>query len=103
MSIVKGTNMSRNEANRIRLKALIELYDLEISAIAKTVGVSRPLVSRIVNQGIDGNGIWGELEKRLPELVAKRRKPFFDVAAIEVERVQKAVEVLKKVAWSPEA
>jgi predicted transcriptional regulator len=91
--------MSRNESNRMKLLALIQLHDLSISDIARVAKVSRPLISRIANGEFDlGIGIWATLEMMLPELISKRRKAFFDVAAVEVEQVQAVVEQLKKVA-----
>lgn len=90
--------MNRNEANIIRLKGLIELLDLSVADVARIAGVSRPLISRILNEGIDGNGAWSELEKKLPELIAKRRAPYFDVEAISIEKVEAVIERLKRVA-----
>jgi hypothetical protein len=90
--------MSRNDGNIVRLRALIELLDLSVTDISKIAGVSRPLISRILNEGIDGDGVWAELEKRLPELIIKRRKAFFEVEAVEIEQVEAVVEQLKKVA-----
>jgi transcriptional regulator with XRE-family HTH domain len=55
--------MSRNDANIIRLKALVELLDLSLTDIARIAGCSRPLISRILNKGIDGDSIWAALER----------------------------------------
>jgi DNA transposition AAA+ family ATPase len=90
--------MNRNESNIVRLKGLIELLDLSIADIARIAGVSRPLISRILNEHLDGNGVWAELEKKLPELIAKKRKAFFEVETVSVKQVQAVVEALKKVA-----
>lgn len=90
--------MSRNDANRVRLKALIDLLALTVTDVAQVAGCSRPLMSRILNEGLDGSGVWAELEKNLPDLIARRRVSYFEVETVEVEKVVAVVEELKRVA-----
>lgn len=90
--------MTTNEANRTRLILLVELLGITLTDVAVVAGVSRPLISRIINEGLDGSGVWVELEKRLPELISKRRKAFFEVEAVQIDKVKAVMEQLKKVA-----
>jgi len=94
----KGLKMDKNEANIMRLKALIELMNLSISSVAKVAGCSRPMLSRILNEGLNGDLVWAELENKLHFVIQKRRRAYFEVEAISVEQVQEIVEALKKVA-----
>ena len=43
-------------------------------------------------------GYGQKLEKKLPELIAKRQKAYFEVEAVPMNKVQEVVEQLKKVA-----
>ena len=90
--------MTNNKANRARLMALVEIFDLSLSDIAKVAGVSRPLVSQVLHGKLDGAGLWGKLERCLPEIIAKRGRHYFAVEAVTVEKVQEIVERLKIVA-----
>ena len=90
--------MNQNDANRSKLQALVDLFNLSLADIAKTVGCSRPLVSRVLHGDLDGQNLWGKLERCLPEMISKRGQAFFEVEAVSVEKVLDVVERLKKVA-----
>ena len=79
--------------NRERLKALVTLFDLSLGDIARTAGVSRPLISRLLSgdDGVTGTAAFARLEKRLGELIEKRRRAFFYVASVEVSTVKAAL------------
>ena len=95
---IKMDNNCKNESNRVRLQALIELFDLNITEIAKIAGVSRPQVSRVLHVDMAGDRLWSKLERKLPELIAKRRQPFFQLEAVGIEKVIEIIEQLKQVA-----
>jgi len=50
---------------------------------------SRSLLSRVLHghQGISHMMVYGKLEKKLPEIIALRGKAYFNVEAIEGEKV----------------
>lgn len=92
----RDTRAEMEASNRAKLRALIDLYHLSHSDISKVAGVSRCMITRILNEGISGNGIWAKLENGLPELIEKRQVAFFMVPAVDSKAVEEAVEIIKK-------
>jgi len=78
------------EQNRNRLAILINVFELSLEDISKVIGLSRPLISRVLHghSGINHEVVYARLEKHLPEIIARRGKAFFQVEAVEVERVE---------------
>ncbi len=86
-----------DQDNRIRLRAIMELFDLSVTDVAKLGGVSRPLLSGLLNGDgrVRANGLWRSLENRLPDLIAQRKRAFFDLEGAslnQIEAVSKAVK-----------
>jgi hypothetical protein len=92
----RDTRAEMEASNRAKLRALIDLYHLSHSDISKVAGVSRCMITRILNEGISGNGVWARLEANLPELISKRQVAFFEVPAVDPKTVKDAVETINK-------
>ena len=78
------------KANRDRFQILVSAFELTLGDISKVVGLSRPLLSRAIHghDGINHDAVYARLEKHLPEIIAKRGKAYFQVAAVPLEKVQ---------------
>jgi hypothetical protein len=73
-----------------RLKAILEGFDIPISAVAEVSGISRAYVSRVLspNDPLTGNDpFWLKVEKALGRLVDSRRGQVFRIGAMPVEKV----------------
>jgi predicted transcriptional regulator len=83
--------------NRMKLEALLRVFDISISDAAAVAGVSRSLVSKLASGDpkVDGAIVFQRLESRLSELVSKRRKSFFDVESIPTETVLTALSTIE--------
>ena len=77
-------------ANQKRLQILVDVFDLSLEEVSKVVGVSRSLLSRVLHghEGINHQAVYNRLEKHLPEIIGKRGKAFFQVEAVELERIE---------------
>ena len=78
------------EQNRNRLSILVSVFDLSLEEVSKVIGLSRPLLSRVLHghSGINPEQVYARLEKHLPEIIAKRGKAFFQVEAVDVGLVE---------------
>jgi len=78
------------QQNRTRLAIIINVFELSLEDVSKVIGLSRSLVSRVLHghNGINHEPVYAKLEKHLPEIIARRGKAFFQVEAVEVERVE---------------
>ena len=76
--------------NQKRLQVLVDVFDLSLEEVSKVVGVSRSLLSRVLHghEGINHEVVYGKLEKKLPEIIAKRGKAFFQVEATPADKVE---------------
>jgi len=76
--------------NQRRFQVLVDAFDLSLEEVSKVVGVSRSLLSRVLHghQGISHMMVYGKLEKKIPEIIALRGKAYFNVEAIEGEKVE---------------
>jgi transcriptional regulator with XRE-family HTH domain len=84
------TMTETTEQNRNRLSILVSVFDLSLEEVSKVIGLSRSMLSRTLHghSGINPEQVYARLEKHLPEIIAKRGKAFFQVEAVEVERVE---------------
>ena len=84
------TTATAIQQNRNRLEILVSVFDLSLEDISRVIGLSRSLVSRTLHghDGINPEPVYARLEKHLPEIIAKRGRAFFQVEAIEAERVE---------------
>lgn len=82
--------MPVNETNRVRLRGLLDVLGVSVASAARTMGISRPLLSRVLagDDGVDAGRVWGLCERHLPEIVALRSRPFLDLEGAPVEMVQ---------------
>ena len=89
-----GRQHDIDEANCLKLEALISLFHISLADIARVAGVSRPLVSRILSRdkGVSVQTLCSRLETKLPELIRKRQGAFFDVESVRLEVVEQAVQ-----------
>ena len=78
------------EQNRSRLAILVNVFDLSLEEVSKVIGLSRSMLSRTLHghSGIHPEQVYAKLEKHLPEIIARRGKAFFHVAAVEQELAQ---------------
>lgn len=79
-----------NDQNRIRMKALLETFGVPISVAAKTIGVSRPLLSRVLSgdDRVDTNRVWALCEQHLSQIVALRTHNYLDLVGVPMKIVQ---------------
>lgn len=90
----------RGNGNVERLKALLAIFDLSLSDVARVGGCSPALLCRLLHgdQGVKGEGAFRRLESRLPELIVKRRRAYFHLDAVPVDAVREAVAAIKPAA-----
>ena len=83
-----------NDQNSRRFRALLTALGLSIADAARLIQVSRPLVSRALagDDRVDAAAVYARLEARLPELVAMRKRPFFDLDGAQIGVVQAAMQ-----------
>jgi transcriptional regulator with XRE-family HTH domain len=87
--------LTREDANVRRLRAISRLFGIGPSAIAKAGGVSQPYVSRILSETDPLNGsasFYRKLEINLGTLIGSRQTQFFRVSPSPVRRIENAVE-----------
>ena len=93
--------MDREERNRLRLRLLLKICQINISELSKSIkGVSRPLLSRILSGHLSGekNKVYYKIEKSLENIISQRRQPFFEVDGVDIEQAENIVEQLRKIA-----
>ena len=81
-----------NNANSRRLRAILEAFDIPVSAVATVSGISRAYVSRVLSpqDALSGNAtFWIRLEQSLGQLVTARRGMVFEVDALPVQGLEK--------------
>ena len=79
------------EANSAKLRAIVLAFGLPTRAIAKTCGVSRPYVARILSErdAFEGSTtFWSALERSLGRLVEARAAQVFEVPAQTVDLIK---------------
>lgn len=87
--------MAEQDSNVRRLRALMAMFPgLTIQDIAKVGKTSRPTVSGLLagRPEVKANGLFIELERSLPTLVAVagKRRNFFDLAGVSVDQAEDA-------------
>ena len=97
---------SDQESNVRRLRALMAMFpSLTIQDVATVGKVSRPLVSGLLSgkPGIRANGLFGELERSLPTLVAVagKRRNFFALDGVDVGQAEEAARSADGAAAAP--
>ena len=91
----------RVNANRIRLWAIVGLFRLSPSAIAKATGFSRPYVARLLSRKDDFTAspeFWRVLECKLGTIIDQRASQVFTVPAVSLQRARGVLEGLPEVA-----
>jgi len=79
--------MINNDFNRLKLRAIVQAFDLPVVAIAEAVGVSRPYVARLLSEKDDFTGspqFWSSIERNLGKIIEKRHGQIFQVEALPV-------------------
>lgn len=84
--------LKKLEDCRVRLQALINIFAVTTSQIAKAAQVSRPMVSRVLHgdQGVNANYLYSRLEKNLSKLIDLRQKSFFPIETVNIDDVKNA-------------
>lgn len=92
-ALLGGRESDMRTANRQRLRGLMTVLGVSVADVARLLGISRPLMSRILSgdPAVNADTVIFRLESRLPDLVAARRKPFFDLAGAALGAVQAAM------------
>ena len=86
--------MTKNDPNGRRLAAVIKMFGISPSAIAKAANVSQPYISRILNESdpfVGSADFYRRLELVLGKLIEQRQQQFFRVAPMAVRSVENAV------------
>jgi hypothetical protein len=89
--------VQRPNGNVLRLWALVRLFRLSPSAVAKTTGFSRSYVARLLSPRDEFSGsseFFRALEQKLPDVIAGRTSQFFTVPAVSVQRARNVLEQL---------
>src|ERR1017187_2604253 len=76
----------RLTGNRLRLAALIRLFDIPMRDMARCSGYSRCYLQRCITAGdsLEGSAeFYLRLEQALLNIIARRRRAFFDVPATD--------------------
>ena len=85
--------------NNQRLRMLMAMLGLSIADVARVIGVSRPLVSRVLanDPGVRADDVFMKIERHLPDLVAMRKRPMFDLRAAPIPEnaVQASLSVIE--------
>lgn len=84
----------KNDSNRRRLAALIKMFGLSPSAVARAAGVSPAYISRILSETdplVGSAQFYRRLEACLGQLVEQRQQQFFRVAPLNVRSVERAM------------
>lgn len=77
--------------NSKRLRAILDTFDIPVSAVAHATGISRAYVSRVLSErdALEGNDqFWLKVEGALGRLMDARRGRVFLIGAVPVERVE---------------
>lgn len=85
----------RVSGNRIRLWALVRLFRLSPSAIAKATGFSRPYVARLLSDRDEFSGspeFFRTLECKLGQIIDGRSAQFFTCPGVSVARARNVLE-----------
>lgn len=88
-----GGQMTKDDANVRRLRAIVRMFGLGPTAVTKVAGVSQPYVSRILSDHdpIVGNPeFYRRLEGKLGSLIESRQTQFFRVSPLPVRSVELA-------------
>ena len=86
--------MTKTDPNGRRLAAVIKMFNLAPSAVAKAATVSQPYISRILNPSdpfVGSADFYRRLETVLGKLIDQRQQQFFRVAPMAVRSVENAV------------
>ena len=85
----------RENANTLRLRAIVKLFRLTPTDISKRTGFSRSYISRLLNEA-DFQGspdFYRTLEQKLGAVVDGRSAQYFTIKAVAVGRVQKVMRM----------
>ena len=91
---IKGDVGMSKSPNAIKLRAIVEVFGISIAGVARAVGVSRALVSRILspNDPLQGNEMfWARVENSLAQLIASRSRQVFDIKAIPADELDECL------------
>jgi len=91
----------RVSGNRIRLWAIVRLFRISPSAVAKATGFSRPYVARLLSRKDDFTAspeFWRVLECKLGTIIDQRASQVFTVPAVSLQRARGVLEGLPEVA-----
>lgn len=81
----------RVNPNALRLRAIVALFRLTPSEVARACGVSRCYVSRLLSRKDDFRGspeFYRTLEAKLGQVIDGRSSQFFTVSAVSVARAR---------------
>ena len=83
------------DGNLIKLKAIIGMFGLGLSDVAKAGSVSRPYVSRVLSGGLQASPRFlRHLESNLGSLIEKRDGQVFSIAVTPVDEAQRVLEAV---------
>ena len=89
-------------ANTLRLRAIVRLFRLTPTDIAKATNFSRPYISRLLNEA-DFRGsaeFYRTLEQKLGVIIDGRSAQYFTVSAVAVRSVEKVMAMADTVQLS---
>jgi hypothetical protein len=82
------------EENRVRLRVLLNLLGVTVAETSRLAGCSRSLLSRFINgDDVRAEGVFQRLEAKLPELVAKRTRTYFQLEPVQAEVVEEVARL----------
>jgi transcriptional regulator with XRE-family HTH domain len=91
----------KSDPNGRRLAALVKMFGLSHSAVARATGVSPAYLSRIMNDSdpfVGSADFYRRLEACLGQLIDQRPRQFFRVVPVNVRSVERAARDVLKMA-----
>jgi len=88
-------HQDRVNANTLRLRALMALFRLTASEVAKATGFSRCYVSRLLSHNDDFTGspeFYRTLECKMGQIIDSRTSQYFTVPAVSAQRARNVLE-----------
>ena len=86
--------MTKTDPNGRRLAAVIKMFGISPSAVAKAANVSQSYISRLLNPSdpfVGSADFYRRLETVLGKLIEQRQQQFFTVPAVAVRSIENAV------------
>jgi transcriptional regulator with XRE-family HTH domain len=79
-----------NDSNRQKLRAIVQAFEIPVSEVARVVGVSRPMVARVLSESdsyCGSTAFWVSIERNLGAIIETRKCQVFEIPAQGINQV----------------